>query len=113
MKQEKNRMKSIFGLKISEIQPIIKNIAGKDFIKLLDIKLYKKIPKRHYGFRGKKKILLFTYKVKSGAIKKKIVFVKQHCNKGPNEAIHYKYLDIYKIVHDYNLLPGQSFEIKK
>ena len=81
----------IFGLTKAQLQPIVENIAA-EAVASFDITVEHHVPPEHYGGRGEKVVPTFTYETRSGRTGRTTVFVKQHCNPGPNEALHYQWL---------------------
>jgi len=86
-------IKSIFGLTLPQLKPILEKIVSDDTIVSFHISLEHQILPEFYGGRGEKVIPTFTYTTQSRRQGKITVFVKQHCNHGPNEALHYKHLE--------------------
>jgi hypothetical protein len=81
----------VFGLTREQLRPIVEEIAGEP-VASFDISIEHEVAVEHYGGRGDKVVPTFTYETRSGRVGRATVFVKRHCNPGPNEALHYEWL---------------------
>jgi len=86
------KVTSIFGLTRSQLKSILEKIVSDDTIASFHISIEHRISPEFYGGRGEKVIPTFSYTTHSGRKGEVTIFIKQHCNRGPNEALHYTYL---------------------
>lgn len=84
-----DNMSELFGINKNVFQKIIENMDSPISIKKIDQIDF--INKKFYGGRGDKKVIKvnYTFDNKDNEI---AFFIKKHCQKNPNEALHYRYL---------------------
>jgi hypothetical protein len=82
---------AVFGLTPEQLRPMVENVAGER-VRSFDVSIEHEVAVQHYGGRGDKVVPTFTYETRSGRVGRAAVFVKRHCNPGPNEALHYEWL---------------------
>ncbi|QVK18337.1 hypothetical protein KHQ81_01070 [Mycoplasmatota bacterium] len=86
---ELNTTGELFGIDKFIFEKIIQMSNSSVLIK--DIKQVDYINRNYYGGRGEKIVLKINYS-ENNKDKETSLFIKKHCQKSPNEALHYKYL---------------------
>lgn len=81
----------VFGLTKGQLMPVVESVAGEP-VAWFGVSIGHALASEHYGGRGEKVIPTFEYRTQRGRTGMRTIFAKQHCNTGPNEALHYKWL---------------------
>lgn len=87
--KELNSSEGLFGIDKNIFRKIIQ--MNDSHVSIKKIEQIDCINKNFYGGRGEKAVVKVSYNIDSIA-NEVVLFIKKHCQKNPNEALHYKYL---------------------